>query len=53
MLLSVLVIYVLDIALFAFSVSHVETAATPLSITGPVISILVFFTAWIFLCGLR
>lgn len=52
-LLLVLMIYVLDIALFAFSVSQVENAATPLSIAGLVISILVFFTAWILLCGLK
>lgn len=52
-LLLVLMIYVLDIVLFAFSVSQMESAATPLSVAGLAASILVFFTAWIFLCGLK
>lgn len=52
-LLLVLLVYVLDIALFAFSVSSVESAATPLSVAGVVISVLIFLTAWIFLCGLK
>lgn len=52
-LLLVLVVYVLDIAMFAFSVSQVESAPTPLSVAGLAASIFVFFTAWIFLCGLK
>ncbi len=50
-LLLVLLVYVLDIALFAFSVS--QSAATPLVVAGLVASVLIFFTAWIFLCGLK
>ena len=52
-LLLVLLVYVLNIALFAFSVSQVQNTATPLSVAGLVVSILIFFTAWIFLCGLK
>ena len=52
-LLLVLLVYVLNIALFAFSVSQVQNTATPLSVAGLVVSILIFFTAGIFLCGLK
>lgn len=52
-LLSVLLIYVLDIALFAASVSHVQGPATPLWVVGVVVSSFVFLTAWILLCGLK
>lgn len=50
-LLLVLAVYALDIALFAFSVN--PAAATPLAVIGVVVSVLVFLTAWIFLCGLK
>lgn len=50
-LLLVLAVYVLDIVLFSFSISKVPSK--PLSIAGTVISVIVFFTAWIFLCGLK
>ena len=52
-LLAVILVYVLDIALFAVSVGHVESSANPLWIAMLVVSILIFFTAWIFLCGLK
>jgi len=52
-LLAVILVYVLDIALFAVSVGHVESSANPLWIAMLVVSILLFFTAWIFLCGLK
>lgn len=52
-LLAVILVYVLDIALFAVSVGHVESSANPLWIATLVVSILLFFTAWIFLCGLK
>lgn len=52
-LLAVILVYVLDIALFAVSVGHVESSANPLWIAMLIVSILLFFTAWIFLCGLK
>lgn len=52
-LLLVLALYVLDIALFVFCVSQVEEVGKPLSIAGVVVSVIVFFTAWIFFCGLK
>ncbi len=52
-LLTIIAVYVLDIALFAYTVSHVQGAETPLLVAGLVVSILVFCTAWIFLCGLK
>lgn len=52
-LLAIIAVYVLDIALFAYTVSHVRGAETPLLVAGLAASILVFCTAWIFLCGLK
>jgi len=55
-LITVLLVYVLDIAAFIFFVSHMdgETGGPAiLYIFGLVASILVFCTAWIFLCGLK
>ena len=52
-LLSVLLVYILDIAAFVFCVIHVEEGAGAVYVTGLVASILIFFFAWIFLCGLK
>ncbi|MCI8529445.1 MAG: SPFH domain-containing protein [Lachnospiraceae bacterium] len=52
-LLLVLAVYVLDVAGFVFSVMNVEKAHNALPVTGLVVSIIVFCTAWIFLCGLK
>lgn len=52
-LLLVLLVYILDVIVFAFSVAHVEKAATALPIIGLAASIFVFCTAWIFFCGLK
>ncbi|MCI8694738.1 MAG: SPFH domain-containing protein [Lachnospiraceae bacterium] len=52
-LLSVLLVYILDIAAFVFCVIRVEEGAGAVYVTGLVASILIFFFAWIFLCGLK
>ena len=55
-LLLVLLLYILDAIVFAFSVfsvDHVEKAATALPVIGLAVSIIVFCTAWIFFCGLK
>ena len=52
-LLSVLLVYILDIAAFVFCVIHVEEGAGAVYVTGLVASILIFCFAWIFLCGLK
>ena len=52
-LLAVLLVYVLDIALFAVSVGQLEHSVHPWWVAALVASILIFLTAWIFLCGLK
>lgn len=54
-LLSILLVYVLDIAVivFIFSVMHAEKAVTPLSVIGLVAGFFILCTAWIFLLGLK
>lgn len=53
MLLLVLLIYIADIALFAFSVSRMSREATPLNVVLLIASILIFCLAWILLLGLK
>lgn len=52
-LVLVLLCYILDIIVFAFSVAYVDKAVTALPVIGLVVSIFVFCTAWIFFCGLK
>ena len=52
-LLLVLLCYILDIVVFAFSVAYVDKAVTALPVIGLAASIIVFCTAWIFFCGLK
>ncbi len=57
-LLLVLLLYILDVSVFVFSVVHMEEVyvketAHVLSIIGLAVSIIVFCTAWIFFCGLK
>lgn len=53
MLLITLLIYIADIALFAWSVVGVSRDESVLNITFLVVSIAIFFTAWILFCGLK
>ncbi len=53
MLFLVLLVYVLDVVMFIFSVNHIDKATTPLPGIGLGVSIFIFLTAWIFFCGLK
>lgn len=53
MLLLTLLLYIADIALFAFSVERVAQEPSPAYIALLVVSIIIFLFAWILFCGLK